>query len=96
MAGLRGTAICWLEVAVKNQPIPNDFLHCRCHVGPPEDTDSVFVRGDDIDVTVYPDCPFHAQQVRLAGNGVQFTLAKMEMPDGEAKAVLMAVESGPC
>jgi hypothetical protein len=77
---------------VNSQPIPNDFLHCRCHIGPPQGTGSVFVRGDDVDVTVYSDCPFHAQQVRLAGNGARFSLVSMEMPGGEKKAILMRLE----
>ena len=77
---------------MKNQPIPNDFVNCRCHLGSSREVDSVLVQGDDVEATVYPDCPFHAQLVRLAGNGVHFNIVKMEMPGGEVKAVMMKME----
>jgi hypothetical protein len=72
--------------------IPNDYLHCRCHLGASAEVNSVLVRGDDIEATVYPDCPFHAQLVRLAGNGVKYSLNGLEMPDGEKKAIMMKME----
>jgi hypothetical protein len=74
---------------MKNQPIPNDFLNCRCHLGPSEEVDSVLVKGDEVEVTVHPDCPFHAALVRHAWNGAQFSLVKMEMPGGEVKALMV-------
>ena len=73
-------------------PIPNEYVHCRCHLGSSSEVNSVLVRGDDIEATVYPDCPFHSPLVRLAGNGMRFTLNGLEMPDGEHKAVMMRVE----
>lgn len=73
-------------------PIPNDYLHCRCHLGPSHEVNSVLVKGDDVEATVYPDCPFHATLVRLAGNGVKFSLAALEMPSGEVKVTMMKME----